>query len=176
MLFYCVVIEILTHNRGKRQIDVFHLESFHIITVSRRETAGTSCFSLPRMDAVASAGADTKHQYRQTGGSYFSTFNFSKSIAKDTTYYPIRVFWSCYVALWDGCISSVLFTSVLVLFVMCFVWCFFKCYISHGDFFNYSNLAGWLVTSFCGVTNSEKFFFLLDTDLKGFFLFYLHHK
>ncbi len=57
----------------------FSLESFHIITVSRRVTAGTSCFSLPRMDAVTSTGAGPKHQYRQTGSGYFSTYKFSST-------------------------------------------------------------------------------------------------
>ncbi len=34
---------------------------------------GASCFSLLRMDAVAAAGAGTKHRYRQTSSGYFST-------------------------------------------------------------------------------------------------------
>ncbi len=74
----CVVLWLRlqpTVYHGKREIDVFHLKSHHIITMSRRGTAGTSCFLLLGTDAVTLAGAGTKHRYRQTGDGFIPHLN-----------------------------------------------------------------------------------------------------
>ncbi len=85
---------------GQRQIDDFHLTSHHMITMSRRRMAGTSCLLLARADTVAWAGAERSVSSDRRVKAPFSTHiqNFSNSYQRHHT--NITVLWSSNGALW----------------------------------------------------------------------------
>ncbi len=107
--------------------------NLHHITLSlwvnSQTYSGNSCLSLPTTDAVSHRQSCTRHRYKQTGGSYFSTCRlnlaFFKSNIKDSTYNHIKSFWSCNMALSVKCgifLDRELHQSRLWLHTLCAYW------------------------------------------------------